>query len=72
MDEQAIEGLESSLRSTDKSDNSSLVLIGNAYATLFDSAKLITSVSISVSNGISFPLVIYHVICENFRNFYNL
>lgn len=71
MDEQAIEGLESSLKSTDKSDNSSFVLIGNAYAALFDSAKLIISVSISVSNGISFPFMIYHVI-ENFRNFDDL
>ena len=53
---------ESLLKSTDKSDNSSFVLIGNAYAALFDSANLITSVSMAVSNGISFPFLIYHVI----------
>ena len=48
------EGLfESSVRS----DTSSLCLIGNAYASLFDSANLIISGSVSVSIGISFPFI---------------
>ena len=36
-------------------DTSSFGLIGNAYASLCDSANLIISGSFSVSNGISFP-----------------
>ena len=36
-------------------DTSSFGLIGNAYASLFDSANLIMSGSFSVSIGISFP-----------------
>ena len=42
-------------KSSVRLDISSFGLIGNAYASLCDSANLIISGSFSVSNGISFP-----------------
>ena len=43
------------VKSSVRLDTSSFGLIGNAYASLCDSANLIISGSFSVSNGISFP-----------------
>ena len=54
------EGLESSL-SVVRLDTSSFGLIGNAYASLFDAAKLIISGLFSVSIGISFPWELSHI-----------
>ena len=42
-------------KSSVRLDISSFGLIGNAYASLFDAANSIESVSFSVSIGISFP-----------------
>ena len=43
------------VKSSVRLDTSSFGLIGNAYASLCDSANLIISGSFSVSSGISFP-----------------